>query len=143
MPLIRFDIGDYASVGYDRCACGRSGPYLADIIGREIEFLQLPDGTRISPYRLTTAVEDVPGLLKYRFIQDDDLSLSMQVVLGDQGLSSDEQIRQIRSRIHRALGSEINLPVNRVERIERSRGGKHSIVSHSSQDAVPCPTNSS
>jgi phenylacetate-CoA ligase len=130
MPLIRFDIGDYAQVGDDHCACGRNSPYLSNIAGREIEFLQLPDGRRISPYMLTTAVEAVPGLLKYRFIQKRDLSLQMEVVLSDSELSSTEQIRKIRRNVQLALHSDIDLPVHSVENIDRSAGGKHMIVTH-------------
>jgi phenylacetate-CoA ligase len=60
MPLIRFDIGDYAILGHDSCSCGRESPYLTDIVGRETEFLQLADGRRLSPYLLTTAIESTP-----------------------------------------------------------------------------------
>ena len=78
MPLIRFDIGDYAKLGHDACACGRESPYLIDIAGREAEFLQLADGRRLSPYLLTTAVETAPGLVKYQFVQHADLALGTQ-----------------------------------------------------------------
>ena len=143
MPLIRFDIGDYATVGSDPCKFGRNSPYLAKISGREIEFLRLPDGRTLSPYRLTTAVETVPGLLKYRFVQGDALSLYMEVVLGDPGIPNDEKIRQIRENLRPVLGDKIDLPIRTVKRIERTRGGKHRIVSQSSRDGGTCPTISS
>lgn len=140
MPLIRFDIGDYAEIGYGRCACGRSSPYLHNIIGREIEFLELPDGARISPYRLTTAVEKTPGLLKYRFVQEHDLSLRMEVVFGNHEMPRNQRIALIQENVRAALGNAIDLPVCPVDRIDRSRGGKHSIVAHPARDGTACPT---
>jgi phenylacetate-CoA ligase len=140
MPLIRFDIGDYADIGDGRCACGRNSPYLTNITGREIDFLELPDGRRVSPYRLTTAVEDVPGLLKYRFIQNVDHSLRMEVVFGNSEISDVERIRRIRDSLRSALGNAIDLSVHSVDRIVRSTGGKHRIVTHSDRDCATCLT---
>ena len=44
MPLIRYDIGDYAAFG-EPCPCGRGLPVLAHIHGRKRNMLRLPDGT--------------------------------------------------------------------------------------------------
>jgi phenylacetate-CoA ligase len=132
MPLIRFDIGDHATIGVDPCPCGRGSPYLSNIIGREIEFLVLRDGRRLSPYRLTTAVETVPGLLKYRFIQTQDRSLSMEVVLAKNGRTEATQTSQIRESLRTILGNSVDVPIRVVEEIRRTRGGKHRIVSQSS-----------
>ena len=49
MPLIRYEIGDFASwVDGPACPCGRSLPRIAQIEGRSTDFLRLPDGTLIS-----------------------------------------------------------------------------------------------
>jgi phenylacetate-CoA ligase len=48
MPLIRYDIGDYAEVGTP-CACGRGLPVLRRIVGRRRNMLRLPDGTQHWP----------------------------------------------------------------------------------------------
>lgn len=49
MPLIRYDIGDYAEVG-EPCPCGRGLPVLKRILGRRRNMVRLPDGTRHWPY---------------------------------------------------------------------------------------------
>ncbi len=49
MPLIRYDIGDYAEVGTP-CPCGRGLPVLKRILGRRRNMVKLPDGTRHWPY---------------------------------------------------------------------------------------------
>lgn len=43
MPLIRYQIGDYAEVGKP-CSCGRGLPVLKRILGRERNMLRLPNG---------------------------------------------------------------------------------------------------
>ncbi len=48
MPLIRYDIGDFAMVG-EQCACGRTLPVLSRILGRQRNMLKLPDGSQHWP----------------------------------------------------------------------------------------------
>jgi phenylacetate-CoA ligase len=48
MPLIRYDISDYAERG-DACPCGRGLPVIRRILGRERNMLKLPDGTEHWP----------------------------------------------------------------------------------------------
>ncbi len=48
MPLIRYEIGDYAESGTD-CACGRGLPVIRRIMGRERNMLKLPGGTEHWP----------------------------------------------------------------------------------------------
>ncbi len=48
MPLLRYEIGDYAEVGAP-CPCGRGLPVLSRILGRERNMVRLPDGTRRWP----------------------------------------------------------------------------------------------
>jgi phenylacetate-CoA ligase len=128
MPLIRFDIGDYARLGTDSCACGRSSPYLVDIAGREAEFLGLADGRRISPYLLTTAVEATPGLLKYQFCQNADRDLELRVVLSEAAGPTDAALRRIRESLRLTLGDGIEVAINRVDSISRTTAGKHRVV---------------
>src|SRR6185312_7578839 len=45
MPLLRYDLGDYAEVG-EPCPCGRGLPVLRQIYGRKKETLTLPSGER-------------------------------------------------------------------------------------------------
>jgi phenylacetate-CoA ligase len=48
MPLIRYDLGDYAEAG-EHCACGRSLPVIRRILGRVRNMLRLPGGDLRSP----------------------------------------------------------------------------------------------
>ncbi len=49
-PFIRYELGDFAVPGEPgTCACGRTLPTLARILGRRRNRLTLPDGTRVFP----------------------------------------------------------------------------------------------
>lgn len=48
MPLVRYEIGDYAEPG-EACRCGRGLPVLKRILGRHRNMLKLPDGTQHWP----------------------------------------------------------------------------------------------
>ena len=48
MPLLRYDVGDYAEVG-DTCTCGRGLPVIRRILGRRQNMLRLPDGSERWP----------------------------------------------------------------------------------------------
>ena len=57
MPLLRYEIGDYAEVG-DQCPCGRGLPLLNRIAGRERNMLVLPDGRQHWPTCPRTVAAD-------------------------------------------------------------------------------------
>ena len=44
MPLIRYDLGDYATILDEPCACGRTLPRIGNILGRAINLFRLPNG---------------------------------------------------------------------------------------------------
>lgn len=48
MPLIRYEIGDFARVGAT-CQCGRGLPVLTEILGRARNMITLPDGNQHWP----------------------------------------------------------------------------------------------
>jgi phenylacetate-CoA ligase len=49
MPLIRYELGDYAEVGTTEPACGRKLPTLRRILGRHRNMFRFRDGTRVWP----------------------------------------------------------------------------------------------
>jgi phenylacetate-CoA ligase len=130
MPLIRFDIGDYASIKHERCQCGRQSPYLDVILGRRVEYLELPDGRRISPYLLTTNIESLPGLRQYQIVQRRDRSVELRVAFRGESSVANQNIPTLEAIVRKIVGPETPIDVTCVRRIERSPSGKHMIVIH-------------
>ncbi|HEX2063958.1 MAG TPA: hypothetical protein VHE80_06020 [Acidimicrobiales bacterium] len=48
MPLLRYEVGDYAEVGEPR-PCGRTLPVLSRVMGRERNMMRLPNGETVWP----------------------------------------------------------------------------------------------
>lgn len=71
MPLIRYDIGDYAETG-EACPCGRGLPVLTRILGREQNMLLLPNGEERWPLLSSSNIEALLALApirQYQFVQ--------------------------------------------------------------------------
>ena len=122
-PLIRYRVGDLGKLQSVLCACGREGPALSDLEGREMDMLQMADGRRLSPYLLTTAIEDVPGLRQYQFVQTAG-GLELRFVALD-GQPVDEGA--LLSRVARLVGKSMRVSAKPVTEIPRTRGGKRSV----------------
>ena len=61
MPLIRYEIGDTGELLAERCPCGRGLPLMRPTWGRSADYLALVDGTVITPYDMTCAIEHLPA----------------------------------------------------------------------------------
>lgn len=69
MPLIRYDIGDYAAWAQDQsCPCGNPHPVITNLIGRTDDYLITADGRKIG--RLSTAMKRSPSIHSAQIVQD-------------------------------------------------------------------------
>jgi phenylacetate-CoA ligase len=89
MPLVRYDTGDL--VRRDHAAPG--APIL-EFIGREIDGVLLRNGRRISPYRLTLAMETVLDIERYQIVQQADLSVDVAIQTRAGGAAVLDQARR-------------------------------------------------
>ncbi|MEO0996925.1 MAG: hypothetical protein AAFX58_05355 [Pseudomonadota bacterium] len=128
MPLLRMDIGDYASLGDTPCPCGLQSPYLHGIRGREVEYLTLADGRRLSPYLLTTHIEKIGGIARYQFLQRAGGAVCLLVVPDADATETAPIAAALQEALARLLGSEAVFDIRFVAVIERTAAGKHRIV---------------
>lgn len=83
MPLIRYEIGDYAEVG-DPCSCGRGLPVLRRILGRRQNMLVMPSGEERWPLLSSS---DIAGLMarapvrQYQFVQKSLAEIELRLVV--------------------------------------------------------------
>jgi phenylacetate-coenzyme A ligase PaaK-like adenylate-forming protein len=92
MPLLRYDIGDYAEVA-DPCACGRKLPALRRILGRERNMFVLPDGEKRWPALEIDALTAFEGRLpvrQFQAIQHSRTELEVKLVVA-RPLSAQEE----------------------------------------------------
>lgn len=97
MPLIRYDTGDV--VRRDR---ERPGAPIVEVAGRQVDFIWLPSGRRVSPYLLDGALSELSGVKQYQVIQQADLSIDLSIATtrGDVALVVHEARRAIQSALH-------------------------------------------
>jgi phenylacetate-CoA ligase len=129
MPLIRYKLGDIALLSDEKCKCGRGLPLIKQIIGREDDYIILPSGKKISP-RMINVIENIPGILSYKTIQESRERLLVKLVKGKE--FSRKTIHEVQKQIKLGcLGEDIEVEVKIVKEIPRaSRGKIRAIVSN-------------
>ena len=121
MPLIRYELGDYAEVG-EPCDCGRGLPVLARIHGRRRNMVVLPDGRRHWPSLPSTLWLSVAAIRQFRVVQTAPDSLEVTYVM-DRPLTDPEQ-KKLEAALAERMGHAFGVVWNRVDSIERSPNAK-------------------
>jgi len=125
MPLIRYEIGDTGNPLPGRCPCGRGLPLMAPTQGRNVDYFILPNGTYISPYKMTCAIEKVDGMKQYQIRQESKENIVVSVV--PQNSFRDCNTCEIISALENILPG-LNIEVRKVDHIEKEKSGKYKIV---------------
>lgn len=123
MPLIRYEIGDYAEVG-ESCDCGRGLPVLKRIYGRVRNMLTLPSGEKIWP-RIRTqyyAEETKADITQAQLIQHSLEEVEVKLVV-NKPLNAKQQ-EKLTKLIQEALGYPFNIRYEFLHSIARSKSGK-------------------
>lgn len=132
-PFIRYRTGDVAVLSEQQCACGRGLPVLDRVLGRSTDFIRTRSGNTMHALALIYEVRDKPGVLNFKFVQAEDLSIELQIVAGPELTEHHE--RAIIAKLERRLGPGTPVSTVRLERIQPERSGKHRYVV--SRAAVP------
>lgn len=126
MPLIRYQIGDVASLG-SKCDCGRSTPLLKKIVGRSVGLIKRKDGTVIDGEYFTHVFYFRDWLKKFQVVQEDINTVVIKFVLKD-------GVRQIPIEEKRSIEKDLRavwrekLKWKKVSEIPNSRSGKYMFV---------------
>lgn len=121
MPLLRYDIGDYAEVG-EPCPCGRGLPVLNRILGRSRNLLTYPDGRRRWPLPGDGRYREIAPISQYQFVQRTAVALDVNLVV-ERPLSEAEETA-LRTWVQQRLDYPFELTLNYFDNIPRSASGK-------------------
>lgn len=123
MPLIRYNLGDYAEIG-PPCPCGRGLPVLTRILGRQRNMLTMPDGRQQWPTLIRgDSPEELPPIQQFQLIQRTLSGLELKVVLP--APLSDDEDRFLKQYLQQTLDYPFEITITRVETIPRSPNGKY------------------
>jgi phenylacetate-CoA ligase len=121
MPMIRYDTGDLGAYG----GAG-GGDDLLRIEGRSVDCIVGPQERLISPFQLTSALQDVAGLRRFRIRQTsrDEIEVDLET---DAASASAETI----ARLAPLLGATFRIKPQVVAELRAGPGGKFRVVESS------------
>ena len=125
-PFVRYRTGDVGVLDDRICACGRGLPLISEIQGRTTDFVLAHDGTVMHGLSLVYAVRDVPGIAKFKIVQQSVGHTQVLLVAGPDFNTRD--IERIRAEMALRLGHMVRIDVELVEDIPAERSGKYRYV---------------
>lgn len=125
VPLIRYSIGDAGVLSGRKCACGRTLPLLERVSGRTADCICLTGNRKLTPYSLTCAVQDVPGVRRFQIIQEAEDSILVRVI---SSARHNGQADSIRAAVQEALGEPVKVAVEYADRLPLEPSGKFKVV---------------
>jgi len=127
MPLIRYEIGDMAILGPEKCSCGQILPTLKKVTGRVTEHFILENGTTVPAeffiHLLGVVCYEQGGFEKFQVIQEEYNEIQINVVTRKE--ISDQYKNNINQKIRVVMGPECKIIWNTVEDIPKTPSGKY------------------
>lgn len=125
MPLLRYDIGDYAETGDGPCPCGRGLPVIRSIVGRRQNLLRLADGSERWPLLSSGDIGALLALAPIRHYQVaqvaiDRLELRLQTARALTGPEASQVVDWARRKFGTAFHVDLVFPAD----LGRSAAGK-------------------
>ena len=125
-PFVRYRTGDVGVLSKTPCACGRNLPVLKEVQGRTTDFVVARDGTVMHGLALIYTVRDLPGVERFKIVQE---SLGRtEVLLVTTSAFKVESETRIVSDFRARLGQDVDIAVRRVTEIPAERSGKFRYV---------------
>lgn len=121
MPLIRYEIGDYAEVG-EPCDCGRELPVLRRIHGRRRNMIVLPDGRRHWPSFPAEMWREVAPVEQFRLVQRLPDEIEAQYVMARE--LTPEEMRKLGAALGSRFGYGFRIAWKRCDALDRGPGYK-------------------
>jgi phenylacetate-CoA ligase len=123
-PLIRFRVGDMAMWDADPCPCGRQMPVIKEVIGRIEDVVVGPDGRQM--VRFHGVFVNQLHVQEGQIIQESFNLIRVKIVpTKDFG---EQDIADIVHRVRQRLGNEVNVKIETVTEIPRTKAGKFKAV---------------
>jgi phenylacetate-CoA ligase len=124
MPLIRYQIGDVATLSDSPCGCGRGLPVLEKVEGRDADYVVTPTGSLISGISLTENFAVlIKGAAQVQIIQETVTHLRVRMVRDP--IWDAESERQIRELVLKTFGPTMTYDLEFVDLIPQEPSGKY------------------
>jgi len=125
-PFIRYRTGDVGVLDERVCACGRGLPLIKEIQGRTTDFVVARDGTVMHGLALVYVVRDLPGIAKFKIVQE-SVNHTRVLLVADADFDR-SKAEQIRTAMAQRLGQGVRIDVEFVDDIPAEASGKYRYV---------------
>jgi phenylacetate-CoA ligase len=128
--LINLKLGDVVTTGDRPCPCGSPLPVLDRIEGRADDLIAVQGGSLLHPLSTLPPLQSVPGVVQVQLIQWELRRFQLLVVCA--GETNWETTRaRLEESFYSILGRDLDLQVDRVERLAPELSGKlRGVISH-------------
>jgi phenylacetate-CoA ligase len=125
-PFIRYRTGDMVRMSPETDRDGRGLHVIAEVLGRQTDFLVRSDGTIMHALAGIYVLRAVEGVGEFKLVQHDTRNLEVQVVPNARWQSG--MIQAIEGGLRKRLGDGVRVEVRLVEEIPPEASGKHRYV---------------
>jgi phenylacetate-CoA ligase len=120
-PLIRYDTGDIVTLKENiNHKCKNKGRVVETIDGRKEDYIFLKNGAKIG--RMDHVFKDLINIKEAQIIQKKNYDIIVNIVKNSKYSDKDEHI--VRMEFEKRIGKEINIHINYINQIERTKAGK-------------------
>lgn len=129
-PLIRYRLGDFASLSSAQCSCGRSLPIIESVHGRAYDLLEMPSGKKIHPESVIYVFEQIQqetnAFKQFQVIQHSVNDIEARVIANRKW---SEPIRSyLVSELKENIDKNLCFRITLVDSLSREESGKMRIV---------------
>lgn len=126
MPFIRYDTGDIGHIIEDQCGCGRGSKLMREIIGRQHEMLQTPEGKFVhGAFFNSYMFGKINGVVEFQVIQKSLENIIIKIVADE---NFDEKQLDIIRSIIKSKSERWDIEFKFVDQIERTKAGKYKFI---------------
>jgi phenylacetate-CoA ligase len=123
MPMIRYEIGDYAVMAEGDCSCGRGLPRLREVSGRIADFLYTPEKKPVFGISiLDTFIIHIPGFKQVQIVQNKYDLLDFYIVRDDS--FSEDSLGLLKNNVAEIFGPNMHYETHFVDKIKQTERGK-------------------
>ncbi len=126
VPLIRYDLGDAASVVDSQCPCGRGLSLIGAVEGRKSDILRTFDGKMILSSWVKYLFYETHSIDKYQVRQIDYQNFSIDIVPNSPDY--EQELYPIKNKICEMFGEGTKININEVADLPPQKGGKYAYI---------------
>lgn len=133
-PLIRYDIGDVASLRADSCSCGRPSPLFERVEGRRDDMFYTEERGIVT--RVDSAFKGLPNSIMAAQVAQVALDRFELRIIPDRTMYEPAHGDVVAGHLHSYIGDRVLVDIRVVDDLPRTRGGKLPAMVNECRDPV-------